>query len=110
MGASPKSNGEDIMSEAIYQIDPESLYLDPKQAASIGKSFAERYQSAEPFNYIGIDDFLPLAIAQKVREEALEQGEKKPENMSPQEHLKTSYNPDGLIFSGFFSPCSSASS
>lgn len=84
------------MSEAIYQIDPESLYLDPKQAASIGKSFAEKYQSAEPFNYIGIDDFLPINIAEKVREEALAQGEKKPEHMSPQEHLKTSYNPDQL--------------
>lgn len=77
-------------------MDPELLYLAPKEAAEIGRKYASEYQSHEPYHYICIDDFLPLSVARTVREEALAQGEKGPEYSSPQEHLKTSYNPDTL--------------
>ncbi|MBO9436731.1 2OG-Fe(II) oxygenase [Ruegeria sp. R13_0] len=83
-------------SSSVYQIDCDTLYIDPQKAAEIGKKFAVEYQSGKPFHYIGIDNFLPLAVAEKMRQEALSQGEKAPENLSPQEHLKTSYNPDIL--------------
>ena len=79
-----------------YPIDPDTLYLDPKQAASLGEAYAARYQSAEPYHHICIDDFLPLPVVETVRAEALALGEKAPENLSPQEHLKTSYTPDRM--------------
>ncbi len=81
---------------AVFQIDPELLKTDIKQAEEAGKGFAEEYQSGKPFHYISIDDFLPLEVVDRVRAEALAAGEKAPEHLSPQEHLKTSYNPDTL--------------
>lgn len=82
--------------KSVFEIDPESLEADVKQAEAAGKSLAEKYQSGQPYHHICVDDFLPLAVAEKVRAEALAMGEKAPENLSPQEHLKTSYNPDHL--------------
>lgn len=81
---------------AVFNLDPETLTADLKEATDAGLALADQYQSGKPFHYIGLDDFLPLEIAEKVREEALSMGEKRPEHMSPQEHLKTSYNPDTL--------------
>lgn len=86
----------DVATAGEYRLDPETLYLDAKEAAEIGKGFAETYQTRDPYDYICIDNFLPLSVAQKVREEALSVGEKGPEHSSPQEHLKASYNPDQL--------------
>ncbi|MEM1159304.1 MAG: 2OG-Fe(II) oxygenase [Pseudomonadota bacterium] len=82
--------------DCVYKIDPETLYLPAKEAAQAGAQFAEQYQSGKPFHYIGIDNFMPLEILNRVRDEALAQGAKRPENLSPQEHLKASYNPDRL--------------
>lgn len=84
------------MADIVYDLDPETLTIEIDKAAQIGKSLAETYQSGEPYHHIGIDNFLPLPIVEKVRQEALKMGEKRPEHMSPQEHLKTSYNPDIL--------------
>jgi hypothetical protein len=81
---------------AAYPIDPETLYLDPRQAAELGESHAGQYQSGAPFHHICIDDFLPLPVVETVRAEALALGEKAPEHLSPQEHLKTSYIPDRM--------------
>jgi len=80
----------------VYAIDPDTLYLPPKDAAEIGVRFAAAYQSGKPYNHICIDNFLPISVAEKVRDQALSQGEKGPEHSSPQEYLKTSYNPDIL--------------
>lgn len=79
-----------------YTLDPDTLYLDPKTSAEIGRSYAAQYQSGEPFHYIGIDNFLPREIIEKVREEALQVDQRPPEHSSAQEHLKASYNPDKL--------------
>lgn len=81
---------------AVFQIDPEMLNADVKQSEAAGKRYADRYQSAEPYNHICIDDFLPLEVARKVREEALQMGERPSENSSAQEHLKTSFNPETM--------------
>lgn len=83
---------------AVFEINRETLEADTKQAEEAGKRFASQYQSAEPYHHISIDNFLPLEVAERVREEALAVGAKAPENTSPQEHLKTSYNPDKLPF------------
>lgn len=78
----------------VYPLDPETLFMDPKQAAYLGRDYAAQYQSGEPYPYICLDNFLPPIVAERVRAEALDLGAKGPENVSPQEHLKTSYNPD----------------
>lgn len=80
----------------IYNLDPKKINIDVEESERAGKKLSKKYQSTSPFHYICIDDFLPLEILEKVREEALKAGEKSPENTSPQEHLKTSYNPDDL--------------
>lgn len=84
------------MSDAAINLDPEKLNIDVAEATEAGKKYAREYQSGEPYHHICIDNFLPEAVAMKVREEALAMGEKQPENTSPQEHLKTSYNPDNM--------------
>lgn len=84
------------MSDCVYKLDPEQLYLEPKAAAEIGKDYAEKYQSGEPFHHICIDNFLPLSVAEKVREEALAQRQIEAQHSSLQEHRKAAYNPDTL--------------
>ncbi len=96
MKATPAAPAVDNADSCVYQLDPDTLYLDAKAAAEIGKAYASEYQSGKPFHYIGIDNFLPASVVEKVRSDALAQGEKAPENLSPQEHLKASYNPDIL--------------
>ena len=81
---------------AVIEIDPETLETDIAQAEAAGKRLAEKYQSGKPYHHICVDDFLPMEIVERVRAEAMAVGEKAPENLSPQEHLKTSYNPDHL--------------
>ena len=84
------------MTDPVYALNTETLSLDPKVAAEIGRGFADRYRSGKPYHYIGIDNFLPLEVADRVRQEALAQGVKAAENASEQEKLKASYNPDSL--------------
>lgn len=84
------------MTNVAYPIDPETLFMEANEAQTIGERYAKEYQSAKPYHHICIDDFLPLSVVEKVREEALEMGEKASEYESAQEHLKTSYNPDTL--------------
>jgi Rps23 Pro-64 3,4-dihydroxylase Tpa1-like proline 4-hydroxylase len=81
---------------SVFPLDPESLNADNTAAEAAGQALAKEYQSGKPFHHICVDNFLPLEVVQKVREEALAIGEKRPENSSPQEHLKASYNPDIL--------------
>lgn len=84
------------MSDPVIKLNPDTLFIDVADAEAAGQTYAAQYQSGEPYHHICIDNFLPEAVAQKVRQEALAMGEKQPEHMSPQEHLKTSYNPDIL--------------
>lgn len=82
--------------EAAYPLDPKTLYVPPKVAVEAGKQYTAQYQAGKPYHYIGIDNFLPLEVAEKVYEEALATDQKPPEHSSAQEHLKASYNPDIL--------------
>lgn len=84
------------MADAAFPLDPKLLNVDVDVAAEAGRRYAESYQSGMPYHHICIDDFLPKAVAEKVRKEAIAQDEKAAEHSSPQEHLKTSYNPDTL--------------
>lgn len=84
------------MVNVVLGYDPKNLTLDKAAAEEAGKRYAAEYQSGTPFHYIGIDDFLPLEVVERVREEALAQRRKDPEFSSNTEHLKASYNPDTL--------------
>jgi Rps23 Pro-64 3,4-dihydroxylase Tpa1-like proline 4-hydroxylase len=83
------------MSGALL-IDPETLDFDRDAAKQLGTSLAEDYQSKTPYHYICVDNFLPPEIVERVRQEALQMGEKPAEHESPNERLKTSFNPDRM--------------
>lgn len=84
------------MIDPVIPLDPDRVNIDVKAAAEVGRRYAGTYQSGEPYHHICIDNFLPLPVVERVRQEALSMGEKDPEHASAQEHLKTSYNPDTL--------------
>ncbi len=80
---------------SFLPIDPEHLLLDYKDAKASGSQVAETYQSAEPYNHICIDNFLPMEIIEKVREDI----QTMPEGQSfdaAAEKFKTQYSPDRL--------------
>lgn len=80
----------------VFPIDPETLEISHQKAKEVGASIAENYQSKKPYHYTCIDNFLPLEILNRVRAEALEMGERPSENVSDNERLKTSFNPDRM--------------
>lgn len=90
------SNGVFSLSNVVFPLDPETLSISHQQAKEIGTRLASSYQGKSPYNYGCFDNFLPLEILERVREEALSLGTKSPENSSGNEHLKTSFNPDRL--------------
>ena len=49
-----------------YPIDTETLYISPKEAAEIGKDYAEKYREWKLYHYIGIDDFLSVEVIAKL--------------------------------------------
>lgn len=81
---------------AFFPLDPETLEIKQQMAKEIGSSVAADYQSTTPYHYTCIDDFLPLEILERVREEALQMGDVPAQNASDNEKLKTSFNPDRM--------------
>lgn len=81
---------------SFIPLDPETLTLSSKQAKEIGSSVAADYQSKAPFHHIAIDDFFPVEVLERVRQEVLDMGAKDPEFASENEKLKTSFNPDRM--------------
>lgn len=81
---------------SFLPLDSETLEITHQEAKEAGASLAAEYQSKTPYHYTCVDDFLPLDIITRVREEALEMGEKTAENASGNEKLKTSFNPDRM--------------
>jgi Rps23 Pro-64 3,4-dihydroxylase Tpa1-like proline 4-hydroxylase len=84
------------MPTPTYLLDPENLTIDAKQARAAAAPFAQSYQSAMPYNHICIDDFLPPAIIENVRNDLKSLPEPEGEFNREQERLKTSYNPERL--------------
>ena len=81
---------------AFLPLDPNTLELNQQDTKALGASIAAEYQSRAPYHYTCIDDFLPLEVLNRVREEALSMGTKTAENESGNERLKTSFNPDRM--------------
>lgn len=80
----------------VFQFDPETLTIDTKTAKEIGAGFGEKYQSAEPYNHICIDNFLPMQIIEKVRADLDSLPEAQQSFDAAEEKLKSQYNPDRL--------------
>jgi len=85
-----------VVMSAFFPIDPETLAIKHQDAKAAGLSISEGYQSTTPYHYTCVDNFLPSAILERVREEALAQGDKEAQHASGNERLKTSFNPDRL--------------
>jgi len=84
------------MSDAIYPLDPVDLTISNSLAKDIGARLAPQYQGKQPYDYGCFDNFLPIEVLERVREEVLALGSKDPEHSSGNERLKTSFNPDAL--------------
>lgn len=84
------------MSTPVLAMDPETFAADFAASRAAGKALAERYQSAEPYNYIGIDDFLPEQVLRNVRRDVDELGQAERTFSRDQEKLKSSFLPERL--------------
>ena len=81
---------------AFFPFDPDTLSIEAKTAKELGSSLAADYQSKTPYHYTCVDNFLPEEVIARVREEAMEMGDKPAENLSANENLKTSFSPDRM--------------
>lgn len=84
------------MTNAAYPIDPNSLLTKTADAKSLGATYADAYQSGEPYNHICIDNFLPTDAIDKVIEDLKQLPEPESDFSRPQENLKSSYIPERL--------------
>jgi hypothetical protein len=84
------------MMSVAYPIDTNSLLLDTKTAREIGTGFADRYQSAEPYNHICVDNFLPMEVVEGVRADLNSLPEAQASFDAAEEKLKSQYVPDRL--------------
>ena len=84
------------MTTPIYPIDTESLLLETDTARSVGKQHADRYQSAQPYNHICIDNFLPESVVNHVASDLKKLPDAEASFSRAQENLKSSYNPERL--------------
>ena len=82
------------MTSPVYPLDPETLFISYADAKDIGAKLASSYKGKNPYDYGCFDNFLPLDVVARVREEALALGVKDPEHASGNEKLKTSFKPD----------------
>ncbi len=84
------------MSSPLLSMDPENFEMDFKVARAAGKTLADQYQSAQPYNYIGVDNFLNPEILNRVRSDIEDLPEAESSFDRAQERLKTSYLPERL--------------
>jgi len=86
------------MSIAAYRIDPTTMLTDVDSARALGRSKAEQYQSAEPYNHICIDSFLPEQVLDSVVADlsVLDAMDAEASYDRAQERLKSSYIPERL--------------
>lgn len=80
----------------VFPLDPQSLTIETARAREIGTEFASRYQSAEPYHHICLDNFLPAEIIEKVRADLDRLPEAERSFASAQERLKSQFSPDRL--------------
>ncbi|WP_299733793.1 2OG-Fe(II) oxygenase [uncultured Tateyamaria sp.] len=84
------------MTSFAYTIDPETLLTDTATAKSLGASYAEKYQSGEPYHHICIDNFLPEDVINGVIKDIATLPDAEASFSRAQENLKSSYIPERL--------------
>ncbi len=84
------------MTNPVYPIDPNTLLTDTKASRALGTQYAERYQSAEPYHHICIDNFLPTPVIDQVIAELDQLPEAERSFSRAQENLKSSFIPERL--------------
>ena len=84
------------MASSILPIDSETLTLSNDAAKAAATPYAQAYQSAQPYAYGCIENFLPPDILERVRAELDELPEAQTSFDRAQERLKTSYVPERL--------------
>ena len=84
------------MTTPILPFDVNELSLDAAAAKAAGQSLNEKYTSATPYHYIGVENFLPPEVLDRVREDLAGLPEAEASFDRAQEKLKTSYNPERL--------------
>lgn len=86
------------MSTPVYQINPDTLLTDVESTRATGKTYAARYQAAEPYNHICIDNFLPEEVLNRVVGDlsVLDTLDTASSFDRAQERLKSSYIPERL--------------
>ncbi|MEL6420328.1 MAG: 2OG-Fe(II) oxygenase [Pseudomonadota bacterium] len=86
------------MTDVIYPLSVDDLSIETEVTRKAGAVFAEAYQSAEPYNHICIDNFLPPDVLERVRADLATLPEAVDSYDRAQEKLKSSYNPERLPF------------
>lgn len=84
------------MVQTIYPIDPATLLTETAAAKSLGTSYAETYQSGEPYHHICIDNFLPTQVLDNVKADLTQLPDAQDSFSRAQENLKSSYIPERL--------------
>jgi Rps23 Pro-64 3,4-dihydroxylase Tpa1-like proline 4-hydroxylase len=82
---------------AMLHLTPINNYLalDPRQCRELGRSLSDRYQNAEPFPHIVLDDFVDAEVLRKVLAE-FPSSEEKDFFDRDQERLKFQYQPQDI--------------
>ncbi len=91
-------NAHGIAGSVAYSIDPDTLLADVEASRALGQSVASQYQSAQPYNHICIDNFLPVEVLDRVLSDLTvlnDVGAADSFNRD-QERLKSSYIPERL--------------
>jgi hypothetical protein len=83
------------MQQPFIPLSP-NLSIDVQQMASLGSSVQESYQSAQPFPYIAIDNFLPGELLEGVISDLASLPRSENSFDRSQERLKSSYPPNEL--------------
>lgn len=76
--------------------EPETLSLATDAAKTAARTQAEQYRARKPYPYGSFDNFLPVEVIERVREELQQLPEAEMSFNRPQEKLKTSYLPERL--------------
>ncbi|HSF95957.1 MAG TPA: 2OG-Fe(II) oxygenase, partial [Thermohalobaculum sp.] len=84
------------MPSAIFPFDPETLVLDTKAAAEIGRKFHSEYADRDPYPHICFDNACPAEVLDRVRAEFGERGLAEKSFARAQENRKYSYTPERL--------------
>ena len=80
----------------VFTFDPDELTIEFAEAKAIGQKYAEKYQGADPYDHICLDDFLPMEVVERVRADIDSLPEPERTFETEAEKFKSMYSPDRL--------------